>query len=319
MALGLAPHGADIGDAQVQRRAAIVVGAELAEQDRPVVGGRPCRDLVEVRAERRAVLVAAPGDPVQLLDLFAGPGRALVGEMERLVIMEGDEQVRVVGQLQRRQVVEAVPVRRADDDDPGRIGLADQRQLLGEQPVPGLAVRACRAARSGARTRRCAAHWRSAGRPAARTPSASVRQTFRSSEQGLKSCSSMMTPSPAFCASRTTSSSLASHAGSSRFCASICLNAWRTTRTKSKPALADLGEMAPLEAALGGVGPIGVVAEHVDAAMKRLVRLGEHGRRRVARGVGRRRRHSRQASTKAARTGSQTHFQPPFPTVVVAP
>ena len=35
--------------------------------------------------------------------------------------------------------------------------------------------------------------------------------------------------------------------------------------------LADLGEMPPLEAALARVGPIGIVAERVDAAAEGLV------------------------------------------------
>ena len=42
--------------------------------------------------------------------------------------------------------------------------------------------------------------------------------------------------------------------------------------------LADFGEVPPLEAALAGVGPIGIVAEHVDAAPKRLVGGGEGDR-----------------------------------------
>ena len=35
--------------------------------------------------------------------------------------------------------------------------------------------------------------------------------------------------------------------------------------------LADFGEVPPLESALARVGPIGIVAEHVDAAPERLV------------------------------------------------
>src|SRR5439155_22325735 len=46
------------------------------------------------------------------------------------------EQVRVGRELQAGQLLEAVPAGRANDDDPGRVGLADGCQKLGEERVP---------------------------------------------------------------------------------------------------------------------------------------------------------------------------------------
>src|SRR5690348_15551745 len=75
-----------------------------------------------------------------MLDLLPRPGRALVREMERVVIMEGNEQVRIGGKAEERQVLEAVPVRRTDHDDAGRVRLADDAENLREQLIPWFAI-----------------------------------------------------------------------------------------------------------------------------------------------------------------------------------
>src|SRR3954451_20786948 len=78
-ALGFAADGGGPGDAEVQRRAALLESAELAEQHRAAVGLRPGGDLVEVAGDRGMLRGRAPGDSVELLHLLAGPSRALVG------------------------------------------------------------------------------------------------------------------------------------------------------------------------------------------------------------------------------------------------
>src|SRR5436305_6307232 len=59
-----------------------------------------------------------------------------MGEMEGLVIMEGNEQVRVGRQLEVRQLLEAVPAGGTDDDDSRRVGLTDERQDLRQERIP---------------------------------------------------------------------------------------------------------------------------------------------------------------------------------------
>ena len=131
--------------------------------------------------------------------------------------MEGDEQVRVGRKPQQREVLEAVPVRRPDHDDPRRIGLPDDRQLLCEQPVPDVAVQlVVRFVQQfeGDIARRIGEAWRDLPPECGQLRPADIERIL---EQELKSCSSTITPRPAFSASRTTSSSFASQAESSRF------------------------------------------------------------------------------------------------------
>src|SRR3954468_1355663 len=47
--------------------------------------------------------------------------------------------------------------------------------------------------------------------------------------------------------------------------------------------LADLGKVPPFESALASIRPIGIVAQHVDAAMEWLVGLIEHSGRSLGR------------------------------------
>src|SRR4051812_32738045 len=100
VALGFASVRCDVSNPQIQRGPALVIGAELAEQDGTMVSPRPGRDLVEIAADRCSVLLAPPSHSVQLLYLVARPGRALVGEVKRLVIMKGDQEVGISGELQ---------------------------------------------------------------------------------------------------------------------------------------------------------------------------------------------------------------------------
>ena len=125
VAFGFAAHRIDVRDSQVERGPALIVGAELAEKDRAVIGGGPRGNLVEISAKRGAIFGASPYVAMLVHHVVPGPGRALMGELERLVIVKGDEEIAVRRQLQQWKIGEAVPMGRAGDDDPRWIRPAD--------------------------------------------------------------------------------------------------------------------------------------------------------------------------------------------------
>ena len=187
--------------------------------------------------------------------------------------------LRVGGKLQQRQVVEAVPV--VGPTTTIRVGLvcrttasSSARTARSTASPFELVVRLVQklegdAARGSAKR----------GATCCQKAVSFVRQTSTSSEQGLKSCSSMMTPSPLVCASRTTSSSFASHGRIEPVLGVHVPERLQVQPDEIEAGLADLGEVPPFEAALARVGPIGIVAEHVDAAVERLIGLVENGGR----------------------------------------
>src|SRR3546814_5357211 len=56
-----------------------------------------------------------------------------MGEVERLVIMEGGIDVRIVGKVERRERVDAAPILAADHHRARGVGRADRRKRGGER------------------------------------------------------------------------------------------------------------------------------------------------------------------------------------------
>jgi hypothetical protein len=121
--------------ARARTELGLLVRAILAQVERPGVRASPLDRAVEV--DRDVLLGADRAGPIdtQLILLFR-PFGALVGEIEWVVVVDGDDQVRVgCGQLERWEAPEGVPLRASDDDRALRIRRADHGQQLGDEGV----------------------------------------------------------------------------------------------------------------------------------------------------------------------------------------
>lgn len=136
---GLAGDGTGPDDAGLEGSSR--VRAEFAKEDGTAVLPGPGGDFVEVGPEGVELFVGggpglpdpgvAPGDP----------GGALMGEGERVVVVEGDDEALVVGwEDESIQVAEVVPLSGAEDDDAIGVGLADGGEGLRDQGVPAVVV-----------------------------------------------------------------------------------------------------------------------------------------------------------------------------------
>ncbi|MCW0450774.1 hypothetical protein NB706_003608 [Xanthomonas sacchari] len=133
--LGGVDHRHRPGQAIGRRR--LLVGTELAQQYLPVMRLGPGRDAVELAVELGPVGCAAPAHAGVVADVRRGPRRALVGEAERVVVVHGDQQVRIVlGQAQAVERGEGIAAGRAHHHRAGRIVAADDLQRIAQQIVP---------------------------------------------------------------------------------------------------------------------------------------------------------------------------------------
>src|SRR5690554_2765475 len=65
-----------------------------------------------------------------------GPAGALVGEIKRVVVVDGEDQLRIVGDLQCSQTSYTAPLRRADQHATFWVGLTYRLQRIGQVVVP---------------------------------------------------------------------------------------------------------------------------------------------------------------------------------------
>ncbi len=98
----------------------------------------PGNGLVQIEHDGHLLLFrAGPFIAQPIAGFGAGPFRALMGELERAIVVDRGDQVAIVfGQLKGGQVADAVPTHRADNDLPRGIGGADYADCLTKHPVP---------------------------------------------------------------------------------------------------------------------------------------------------------------------------------------
>jgi hypothetical protein len=112
-----------------------LVAAELADEQRAAVVAGPGRRRGEVITDRAPVSVISPRGAQPLIS--PGPPRgALVGELERRVVVDGDHQAVIGWQFKLRQGADVIHPRRADDHGPPGITLADDGKRRRDQLVP---------------------------------------------------------------------------------------------------------------------------------------------------------------------------------------
>ena len=119
-----------------RRHFRLFVRAELAQVERALVFWAHAWALSKsFKIACRSFSEPFHGTPV--LGLSPVEGRALMGEGERAVVVNGDDEVPVLlGQVQFVQVLDAVPRCGPDDHRAVRVGLADHAQGLAEHGVP---------------------------------------------------------------------------------------------------------------------------------------------------------------------------------------
>src|ERR1700722_15960681 len=115
--------------------AGLLVAAELADEQRAAMAGRPGRRLSEVITDCAPVSVISPRGAQPLISP-GPPRRALVGELERRVVVHTDHQAFIIRQLKLRKRADVIHPRRADDHGPPGITLADDGQCQRDQLVP---------------------------------------------------------------------------------------------------------------------------------------------------------------------------------------
>src|ERR1035441_3026207 len=114
----------------------LVVGAEFAEEERPVVLFGPGGGLVEIALEHAEFLFRAQPLDSQLI-FSARPLGALMREVHGRVIVDRHNEMAIRGrQLQFGQVVDGVPETRPHDDGAGGVLLANDGQRFGQVLVP---------------------------------------------------------------------------------------------------------------------------------------------------------------------------------------
>ena len=205
-----------------------------------------------------------------MLHLLTRPRRALVGEMERFVIMEGDEQIGIGRELEAGQFPVAIPAGWTDHDDARRIRLPDHAQQLGEERIPRrrveLGVRLVQKLEGDA-ARRVGEAWSNLA-PEGRESFAAHRHVFRARIEIM-----LVENDPEARLLRLPDDIV--ELGEPHRIETV-LGIHVAERHQGDPdeveaGLADFSEVPPLEAALAGVGPIGIVTERVDAAAEGLV------------------------------------------------
>src|SRR4029453_17772538 len=118
--------------------AGLEVCPELAQVDWAVVLFAPLRRHLQVEVQVVALAQSAfPCGPQPLLAALY-PFRALVSELEWQIVVEGHDQVTVIGrELQIAQPALAIPVHWPDNDIASRVALANGGDGLGQHLVPG--------------------------------------------------------------------------------------------------------------------------------------------------------------------------------------
>ena len=75
----------------------IFEGAEFTQEDRAVMRQAPRFDAVQISIQRNMIGWCAPMHVMKRADFGAHPGSALMGERERAVIEESDDDVGIIG------------------------------------------------------------------------------------------------------------------------------------------------------------------------------------------------------------------------------
>src|SRR5438309_33470 len=92
--------------------------------------------LVEILVEDAQLFFGAEPFNAKVV-LLTGPGRSLMGERHRLIIVNGHNEVGVSArEFEFVQMVDGVPEAGTDNDRPCRISLPDHRQSLAQVGIP---------------------------------------------------------------------------------------------------------------------------------------------------------------------------------------